>query len=493
MLCEGPRLSVTRICADDFGSCLAALSHLRTQDSIFHLAAQVAGLHLKPAKCVLVVSGTELTQDLEEAIRAWLVANIPRFSDFKIAANGKYLGVWLGRDMVRQTYKAPLGKFADRVAELVEAHPPGPVAIFRYNEYVVSVLAYVSQLIFPDFLEELEALEHRSILKLLRMPGNSLPRALCLSLKAFVGVDPRSLVFSCLANMTRYAMSEQVYLGELAKDLADRMGDDLASLDIGKICPSGGLDSVPIVQQLFDAMAFQGPHKRVALALSRCSPSSWLLGSRRTVHLSSCSLALPVPDPKKKVQTEVLQVLGQHLQCKNYNVLYANKVRVTFGQSLAEQLVVSAKWFDELQQVFVHVKPFVRTCWLKTAAGAWCTSFRFRHMAGSTTLPCIFGCPQADDTIAHYLECPVLWYFADQFFGLDDDFEIAHRIGLINPTMTRLKRLALCHFVYSQLHAYADFQKLLERFLRDPSTGSPWHEIHNFAYGFARIGFHIVS
>ena len=159
--------------------------------------------------------------------------------------------------------------------------------------------------------------------------------------------------------------------------------------------------------------------------------------------------------------------------------------------------MVSAKWFDELQQVFVHVKPFVRTCWLKTAAGAWCTSFRFRHMAGSTTFPCIFGCPQADDTIAHYLERPVLWYFADQFFGLDDDFEIAHRIGLINPTSDRvrrsIKRLALCHFVYSQLHAYADFQELLDRFLRDPSTGSPWHEIHNFAYGFTRTGSHIVS
>ena len=114
-------------------------------------------------------------------------------------------------------------------------------------------------------------------------------------------------------------------------------------------------------------------------------------------------------------------------------------------------------------------------------------------MAGSTTLPCNFGCPQADDTIAHYLECLVLWYFAYQFFGLDDDFEIAHRIGLINPTMTRLKCLALCHFDYSQLHASADFQKLLERFPRDPSTGSPWHDIHNFAYGFARTGFHIVS
>jgi len=35
MLCEGPRLSITRICADDFGSCLSALSHIKTHDSFF--------------------------------------------------------------------------------------------------------------------------------------------------------------------------------------------------------------------------------------------------------------------------------------------------------------------------------------------------------------------------------------------------------------------------------------------------------------------------
>ena len=82
MLCEGPKLPRTRICADDFGSCLSAFSHLRTQHYIFYLASQVAGLHLKPEKCVIVVSGVPLTPQVKEAIRAWLVQNVPRFPGF---------------------------------------------------------------------------------------------------------------------------------------------------------------------------------------------------------------------------------------------------------------------------------------------------------------------------------------------------------------------------------------------------------------------------
>ena len=69
----------------------------------------------------------------------------------------------------------------NRVAELVDAHPPGLVASFRYNEYVASVFLMLLYL-FPDFPKAFEALEHRTVLKLLRMPGNSLTRHLSLPL-----------------------------------------------------------------------------------------------------------------------------------------------------------------------------------------------------------------------------------------------------------------------------------------------------------------------
>ena len=55
-LSDGPKFSVTRICADDFGSALKFPKVLKRQASIFRLAASCAGLHLKPAKCFLIVS-----------------------------------------------------------------------------------------------------------------------------------------------------------------------------------------------------------------------------------------------------------------------------------------------------------------------------------------------------------------------------------------------------------------------------------------------------
>ena len=56
LISDGPKLSVTRACADGFGSALKSLDILRRQASIFDLAAKCAGLILKPAKCVLIIT-----------------------------------------------------------------------------------------------------------------------------------------------------------------------------------------------------------------------------------------------------------------------------------------------------------------------------------------------------------------------------------------------------------------------------------------------------
>jgi len=278
MSCEAPRLSRTRICANDFGSALSALSHIRSHDSIFHLAGQVAGLHLKPAKCVLVVTGVPLTDSLKEAIREWFRNNVPRFAEFTIADCGKYLGVWLGRNLVKNTLQGPLEKYNNRVTELLDAHPPGPVAIFRYSEYVASVFSYVAQFLYPDFPKEFQALEHRSILRLLRMSGNDLPRCLTLTLKEFLGVEPRPILHSFLGVLSRYAMSEQDYFISLAKEISSFLSDANTVLDRCRVCPTGGLDSTPILQRLFDAMSGQGVHANTATIWGRLHPSTSFLG-----------------------------------------------------------------------------------------------------------------------------------------------------------------------------------------------------------------------
>ena len=92
LLSDNPGFSATRVCADDFGSALQSLYRIKCQASIFKLAGAVAGLFLKPAKCVIIVSCVELSDELEAAIRLWLTNNVPEFENFIVASAGKYLG-----------------------------------------------------------------------------------------------------------------------------------------------------------------------------------------------------------------------------------------------------------------------------------------------------------------------------------------------------------------------------------------------------------------
>ena len=107
-LSDGPKCSVTRICADDFGSALKCLSSLRTQASIFRVAAKYAGLILKPVKCVLLVTACELSGHLITSIRNWLGINVPEFKDIIIASSGNFLGWTLGRQSATLSWEAPI-------------------------------------------------------------------------------------------------------------------------------------------------------------------------------------------------------------------------------------------------------------------------------------------------------------------------------------------------------------------------------------------------
>ena len=119
-LSDGPKLSATRVCADDFGSALKCLHWIKIHASIFRLAARTTGLCLKPSKCILIISGCELTEFLKDAIRNWITVHAPEFSTFSIVTSGKYLGWVLGRNSIQLSYAAPLDKYQARVQEIVE-------------------------------------------------------------------------------------------------------------------------------------------------------------------------------------------------------------------------------------------------------------------------------------------------------------------------------------------------------------------------------------
>ena len=88
-LSDNPGFSVTRLCADDLGSALRILKSLRTHALILALARKVAGLHLEPNKCVIVITCVYPADQICLAVRKWLQTNVPDFRDFQITASGK--------------------------------------------------------------------------------------------------------------------------------------------------------------------------------------------------------------------------------------------------------------------------------------------------------------------------------------------------------------------------------------------------------------------
>ena len=61
---------------------------------------------------------------------------------------------------------------------------------------------------------------------------------------------------------------------------------------------------------------------------------------------------------------------------------------------------------------------------------------------------CLFGCCCAPDSLQHYLVCPILWLIVVGVFPDEVSISIAERLCLVNPSLLKLRRLALAHGIY---------------------------------------------
>ena len=151
------------LCADDVGSALRALKSLSVHRSVFNLCARVAGMHLKPSKCFIVITVVNISPELIFAVKNWLQRNIPEWSDFQVVDCARYLGFFLGRDGRENTYKDPCEKYLSRVDELALAQAPALGTLIRYNERVATVFSYVAQVMPPPDPKRFCALEQRGV------------------------------------------------------------------------------------------------------------------------------------------------------------------------------------------------------------------------------------------------------------------------------------------------------------------------------------------
>ena len=109
-------------------------------------------------------------------------------------------------------------------------------------------------------------------------------------------------------------------------------------------------------------------------------------------------------------------------------------------------LIIPENWSDGIKDVLDQAPIFIRVCWLKTVAGAWCTTARLHT---GVARGCVFGCIDSNDTICHYLQCPILWSLAcAAMHASEESFFVVSRLGFVEPSACKLRLLAFCHALY---------------------------------------------
>ena len=454
-LSDGPGPSTTCICADDVGSVLRRLKHIKVQYSIFKLAQEVAGMVLKPSKCFLVVSCIELTPEIVAAIRSWLKDNIPQWQDFQIVDTGKYLGIWLGRNSPTKTYEAPVEKFKQRVLQVFEGKSPSLPAVLQFNERVSPVFSYVSQVMLPPSSVDLESLEQHGIHKILHLPPNCMSRTLMHSISDFCAQVPRVSSASCAANMTRFAKSSFDFLHELHARARDYVGKETRLVDLasGRI-PRGGCQGPAMVDALLDAAKLAGKFNKYRNLAVNNTGYEWMLdqglGSDPGGWVSAqggwvSALSRSPAQGSKSIQSQCYSLFSLlHLE-KDIARAFARKLTTTVGEELASQFVLPVDWYAKSTDVLKGCKEHVKMCVLKTYIGGWTTSHRMHE---STRMHCIFGCRGEADDLQHYLNCAPLWLLAAEALGASSPLDLRERLGIINPSVERFQMLALCYQGY---------------------------------------------
>ena len=164
--------------------------------------------------------------------------------------------------------------------EVVDGQLPAPQAILRYNQRAVPVLAYVAQFSEPRInkskIFDLDAREHTAIHRVLRFPPKCMSRALMHDVGFCSVISPIKLRDHCACILFRFACSEKDYIFDLVKAIRQLSEDRFSLADEAALAPYGGIAETPILQNLHDALNFQGPQARILEALQRDPSFAWL-------------------------------------------------------------------------------------------------------------------------------------------------------------------------------------------------------------------------
>jgi hypothetical protein len=228
---DGCGIGTTRACADDVGGALPCIGTLKTYKSTFDLAATLAGLVLKPTKCILVPIAERFNAVVVQNIKAWLCGNLGGWKDFNILPFGTYLGFQIGPSAGTTQWDKPIIKYRSAAKTIAMTHASAAISVHNYNARAVSTMSYKSQLtIVPD---RIRSIERPTVLHVMHFATNSLDDATLFTLPEFGGPKVRSILAMSLAALSRTARKTLPMWDSSVTLLRDSRGDLSGAASIG--------------------------------------------------------------------------------------------------------------------------------------------------------------------------------------------------------------------------------------------------------------------
>ena len=200
--------------------------------------------------------------------------------------------------------------------------------------------------------------------------------------------------------------------------------------------PFGGIPDPPILVNLLHALKLIGPFSQFRANCSTDPSRSWMVRFP----------AVGFPPALKSLQSASMSALSVDCRVLSLSDELHNKLKVTLQPFAPFDMPTAAIWWPDLYSALSRVSPYLKTCWLKTVGGGWCTAIRLSTFRDR---PCIFGCLDARDEVCHYLACPILWQLAFETLRIQEDsIFFLNRICVVSPTPDKLKALTFCHSLY---------------------------------------------
>ena len=120
---------------------------------------------------MIIPVGAAFSEELRDAVHAWLAYNLPQWVDFDIRPTGKYLGLYVGPVSANKLWTNAANKWATRAHVIGSSAIPLQLSATLYNGRSATCLGYIAQMVLPP--DRLLRQERYILSKVLHLPPNS--------------------------------------------------------------------------------------------------------------------------------------------------------------------------------------------------------------------------------------------------------------------------------------------------------------------------------